>query len=345
MNLPGTDRLLPRRQALWLIAGAAGGALLHACTQPAQKPTDNTLSASMGLLTWVGLTPLYIAVEKGFFKERGLNLDIKIFSANADSNAAFAAGRLNGLAPVTSEAVLIASQGRDFRIIMVQDISLGADGILARKSIADIKNLKGKRIGVDKGSVSHFFLLQVLSEAGLSEKDVTLVAMTPEAAAAAYQTGKIEAAVTYSPFLEQANAAQKDGRVIYDSAKMPGAIADLFAFETKFLEANPKAGEAFVRGVLKGLEFLNNNRPEGLAIAAKRLNIKPEELDENLKVLKLPDLQANLDMLANPQSQLYLGKRMADMAIFLQAQKQISKVPDLTKLLEPKYLKAVQSSV
>lgn len=333
-----------RRQALWLIAGVAGGALLHACIQSSPKSTDNTLSASMGLLTWVGLTPLYIAVEKGFFKQQGLNLDIKIFSANADSNAAFAAGRLHGIAPVTSEAVLIAAQGKDFRIIMIQDISLGADGILARKSIADIKNLKGKRIGVDKGSVSHFFLLQVLSEAGLSEKDVTLVAMTPEAAAAAYQTGKIEAAVTYSPFLEQANAEQKDGRVIYDSAKMPGAIADLFAFDTKFLEANPQAGYAFVSGVLKGLDFLNKNRSEGLAIAAQRLNIKPEELDKNLKLLKLPDLPSNLDMLTNPQSQLYLGKYLQEIGKFLLSQKQISKLPDLSKLIEPKYLKAVSDS-
>lgn len=348
MNLPGKhdfegDRLpiWTRRQAIWLIVGAVGGGALHACTQPTPSPSDNTTSASMGIVTWVGLTPLHIAREKGFFKELGLNLDIKEFSSIPDSNAALVAGRLNGVAPVTSEAVLLAATGADFRVVMVEDISVGADGILARKNIKEVKDFKGKRIAVEKGSVSHFFLLQVLNEAGLSEKDVTIVSMLSDQAAVAYQSGKIDVAVTYSPFLEQANTAQKDGRVIYDSSKMPGAILDLYVFDTKFIETYPKAVEAFVRGIFKGLEFLQTNRPEGLAIAAKRLQITPAELDANLKILKLPDIQTNIDMLSNPQSPLYVGKKLIEMAQFMKAQKQIKQLPDMSKFIEPKFVKAM----
>lgn len=49
-------------------------------------------------------------------------------------------------------------------------------------------------------------------------------------------------------------------------------------------------------------------------------------------------------MLTNPQSQLFLGKQIQEIAKFLLAQKQISKLPDLSKLIEPKYLKAVSDS-
>ncbi len=343
MNRLQDCRLWTRRQAIWLIAGAAGGGALHACTNWAQSPEAGTVSASLGIVTWVGLTPLHIAGEKGFFKELGLNLDVKEFSANSDSNAAFLAGRLEGVAPVTSEAVVLAANGANFRVVLVEDISQGGDGILARNSLTGVKDFKGKRIALEKGSVSHFFLLQVLKEAGLREKDVTLVSMLPEAAAAAYQTGKVEIAVTYSPFLEGANAAQKDGRIIYDSSKMPGAITDLYVFETKFIEKHPQSVEAFVRGIFKALDFLKTNRQEAVAIAAKRLNITPADLEANLKGLKLPDLQTNLDMLGNPQSELYLGKKMKDMAEFLQGQNQIQQIPDFSQLLEPKFVRAIQS--
>lgn len=286
-----------RRQAIWLITGAVSGIGLHACTQSAKTSSTQTSStstaASIGITTWIGNTPLYIAQEKGFFKEQGLNLDAKVFNTVAEAFPAFSTGKLDGVAPVTSEAVTLAAKGIDYRIVLVMDTSVGADGILARNSVASIKDFKGKRIAVQQGGVGHFFLLQVLAEAGLSGNDITIVNTTPDAAAAAYQTGNVEIAYSYSPFLERANAAQKDGRITYDSSKMPTAIADVYIFSTKFIEANPKAVEAFVGGILKGLDFLKTNRNEGLAIAAKRLNVTPEELAAQLKGINLPAAQTN----------------------------------------------------
>lgn len=327
-----------RRQAIWLILGAAGGLTLHSCMNP--NPSTDTLSASIAIVTWVGLTPLHIAQEKGFFQELGLELQTREFSSNPDSNAALLAGHVNSAAPVIAEAVSLAAKGADFRIVLVEDLSVGADGILARNQIRDLKDFKGQRIAVEKNGVSHFFLLQVLEATGLTEKEVTLVNMTPDAAAAAYQAGQVNIAVSYSPFLEQANAAQKQGRIIYDSSKMPTAIADLYVFETQFIEEFPQLVEAFVKGIFKGIEFLETNRAEALEIAAKRLNISPEELDENLKGLKLPNLAENLEILANPDSDLYLLKSLQKMVDFLKINNQIDTVPDLSKLIEPKFIQS-----
>lgn len=331
-----------RRQAIWLITGAVSGIGLHACNQSAKTSSSQNPStskaASIGITTWIGNTPLYIAQEKGFFKELGLNLDAKVFNTVAEAFPAFSTGKLDGVAPVTSEAVTLAAKGIDYRIVLVMDTSVGADGILARNSVASIKDFKGKRIAVQQGGVGHFFLLQVLAEAGLSGDDITIVNTTPDAAAAAYQTGNVEIAYSYSPFLERAHAAQKDGRITYDSSKMPTAIADVYVFSTKFIEANPKAVEAFVGGILKGLDFLNTNPNEGLAIAAKRLNVTPEELAAQLKGINLPAAQTNTEMLSNPQSDLYLLKPMSALANFLKDQKQIQTIPELSKVLEPQFV-------
>ncbi len=336
-----------RRQALWMITGAIAGVSLHGCTQPTttssnSSPAPDSMKASLGITTWIGNTPLFIAQEKGFFKDLGLDLEIKVFDTVAQGFPPFIAGQMDGLAPVTSEAVTLASKGVDFRIVTVEDTSLGADAILARNSIGSIKDFKGKKIAVELGGIGHFFVLQVLEQEGLSEKDVRLVNTPPDAAAAAFQTGNIEIAYSYSPFSDKAIAAQKDGRVIYSSKQMPTAIADLYIFNTKFIESNPKAVAAFVEGNFKGLDFLKTNRQEGLAIMAKRLNITPEELDQQLQGIQMPDLATNIEMLGNPNSDVYLLNPMTKLAQFLKAQGKIQTIPDFAKLLDPQFVKAVK---
>lgn len=354
MNFP-TDRWT-RRQALWMLGGAIAGVGLHGCTQSAQTSstgtdaaTDTTgtppdeVSASIGITTWIGNTPLYIAQEKGFFRELGLNLDIKVFQTVAQAFPAFTAGQLDAVAPVTSEVVSLADKGVDCRIVLVEDTSLGADVILARNSIQSVADFKGKKIAVELGGVGHFFILQALATAGLTEKDVELVNTPPDAAAAAYQAGNIDIAYSYSPYSDKANAEQPDGRTIFTSKEVPTAIADFYVFRTDYIEANPQAVAAFVEGTLKGLAFLQTNRPEGLAIMAKQLGITPEDLDQQLQGIQLPDLETNLEMLNNPNSDLYMLKPMNDMAAFLKEQGQIQTSPDLSQMLDPQFVQALQA--
>jgi NitT/TauT family transport system substrate-binding protein len=333
---------------LWLLAGAASGLTLHACKSSTPLASGeeggSPTTAAVGMTTWIGDTAIFIADGKGFFQEAGLELDLKIFPTVAEAFPSFTAGQLQAVCPVTSEAVSLAAKGVDYRIVAVMDTSTGADGVLARNSIASIANFKGKQVGVQKGGVGHFFLLQILAEAGLSEDDITIVDMTPDAGAAAYQAGNIDIVYSYSPFLEQANDSQKDGRVIYDSSKMPTAIADVYAFSGEFIDANPNAVKAFVSSIFRALDFLQSSPDEALAIAAERLEITAEDLAEQLKGVGLPDLPTNVEMLSNAQSDLYLLKPMNALAEFLKAQNQIDNIPDLSQVLDPQFVKALSEA-
>jgi NitT/TauT family transport system substrate-binding protein len=343
-----------RRQALCLLSGAIGSLTLHACGQSSESGStssspstaaSNPTSASLAMVTWIGYSPIYIAKEKGFYQDFGLDLKIQVFNSGSEAIAAFSAGRTDGLSLVPSEAVTVAARGKDYRVVYVIDTSNGGDGILARKSIPDIASFKGKQIAVEKGGVSHFFLLQAMADVGLKESDVTLVNLAPDAAAAAYQAGKVDIAVSYAPFLFTANEGQKDGRIIYDSSmlKTPTAIADLIIFDTAFTQKQPGAIEAFIRGNLKGLDFLKTNPQEGLAIAAKQLGLTPAELEGQLKGVKLADLDSNVQMLSKPDSNLYVLKPMTDLVGFLKNQGQIDKDPSLSSILEPKFVLDVQA--
>lgn len=355
MNQSGSSRhSLGRRQALWLMAGAAGSISLHACNQsaktsaePSAAPSEaNRTAAAFGSAPWIGCTPLYIAQAKAFFREAGLDLDIKTFASNLESIPSFSVGQIQGCAPLpTSEAVTVAAKNIDFRVVGVMDLSAGGDAILARNSITDIKDFKGKQIAVQVGGLGHFFLLQILAEAGLSGKDVTLVNTTPDAAATAYQTGKVDIAYTYSPFLEKANQAQPDGRIIYDTSKMPTAIIDLYVVSAKLVETQPETVQAFLKGIFRGQEFLQTHADEAYAIAAKQLGIEPSEVAAQLKGVRLPDLKTNIEMLSNAQSNLYLMQPLQSMAGFLKDQKQIETIPDLSHVLDPQFVTALNTAV
>ncbi len=339
------SQLLSRRHALLLMSGAIAGLGLHACQSSVPTSTNSPAGASsvtMGITTWIGNTPIYIAQEKGYFKALGLDLTLQVFETVAKGFPVFLSGQIAGLAPVTSEVVALAAQGGDFRIVVVEDTSVGADVLLARNSVASLKDLKGRKIGTELGGIGHFFVLQILDKAGLTETDVTLVNVGPDAAAAAFQKGDLEVVYTYSPFSNQALKAQKDGRVLFSSKEMPTAIADLYIFSTQFIQSSPQAVAAFVKGHFQGLEFLKTNPKEGLAIMAKQLNITPTELEQQLKGIQIPDLATNIDMLGNPNSDLSLLKPMTDLANFLKTTGKVSTAPDMAKFLDPQFVKALK---
>jgi NitT/TauT family transport system substrate-binding protein len=347
-----------RRQTLWMMTGAAAGVALHGCqpstnttastaseteSSPDSSTATNLVTASIGTTPWIGNTPMIIAKEKGFFRELGLDLNIRMFQSVAQAFPAFTTGQLNALTLVTSEVVSLADRGVDFRVVMVQDVSAGGDVILARNSIESIEDFRGKRIAVELGGVGHFFVLQVLAEAGLTENDVELLNTSPDASTAAYQAGNVEIAYSYSPFSDKANEVQTDGRTIYSTKEMPTAIADFHGFRTDFIEANPQAVSAFVQGVAQAIEFLETDRQEGLEIGARELEITPEELDEQLAGIELPDLQMNREMLANPNSDIYMMNAFNNMAQFLQDQGQIDSIPDLSTIIDPQFVSTLAS--
>ncbi len=160
-------------------------------------------------------------------------------------------------------------------------------------------------------------------------------------AASAYQSGDIDIAYTYSPYLEKANAAQPDGRIIYDTSKKPTAIIDINIVSTEFAQDYPDAVQAFVKGIFKAQEFLKTNPSEAYAIVAEPLGIQPEEVGEQLKGVQLPDLATQVEMINDSQSELYLLNALSAMAEFLNEQEQIETVPDMSRFIDPEFLTAL----
>ncbi|TMV53763.1 transporter substrate-binding domain-containing protein, partial [Thioclava sp. BHET1] len=145
---------------------AVGVAVLMGSTGLAQAQ-----KISIALSTWVGYGPLYIAQDKGFFKDEGLDVDLVKMEDPKTRLPALIANRVNLVATTIDTVLNFYSPEHPMKYAFALDDSRGGDGIVAKDSIKSVADLKGKKVGFAEGSVSQFFLAVLLKENGLKLSD------------------------------------------------------------------------------------------------------------------------------------------------------------------------------
>ncbi|MDO6966744.1 ABC transporter substrate-binding protein [Rhizobium alvei] len=228
----------------------------------------NAGTMKLGMTTWVGYGPLFLARDLGYFKEKGLEVDLQIIEEASIYMAAVAAGELDGNASTIDEIMKYRSPDFCFKAVYALDDSHGGDGILAPAGIKDLAGIKGMEVGMNEGSVSQFWFNILLKQAGMTEADVKITNMTADDAAAAFMADRIPVAVTWEPHLTLAKQANK-GQVLIDSSKTPGLIVDVVALNCSYIEKNAADVQALVDGLYKANEFIKANPEKAYEIMAK----------------------------------------------------------------------------
>jgi NitT/TauT family transport system substrate-binding protein len=251
----------------------------------------------LGMTTWVGYGPMFLARDKGFFKENGLDVELRIIEDASIYMAAVAAGELDGNASTIDEIMKYRSPEFCFKAVLALDDSHGGDGVLVQEGVNSLKDLKGQQVGMNEGSVSQFWFNILLTKEGMTEKDLQITNMTADDAAAAFIAGQIPAAVTWEPHLSLVRA-KKQGKVLIDSSQTPGLIVDVVDLTCDYIKNNPKDVEAFTKGVYKAVEFIKTNPDEANAIMAKGVGgylEKPEDFAEAAKGVRYYDKARNIE--------------------------------------------------
>lgn len=247
----------------------------------------------IGQSSWIGFAPLYIAEEKGFFKKYGADVKIQAIESKADSKSALAAGRIQGVSTSADTQVVNAAAGIDLVQILALDTSSGGDGIIAKKEYPDIESLKGKKIALDTTGGADFFWFQyLLHQKGLNLKDFAVQSMSAGDAGAAFVAGKVDAAITWQPWLSKASNTNF-GYTLMDSKASPGVIVDTFAMKKDYIKAHPEAAQAIVNGWYDALDYIKENPEDAIAIMAKHLGEKPEDLKKEMNDVTFYDEAGN----------------------------------------------------
>ena len=297
-------------------------------------------SMIISLPTWSGYAPLYLAKDKGFFDKHGLDVELSVTQDLSTRKQAFAGKKVDALATALDVQVTVAAAGIPLKIVWAFDDSFGGDGILAKSEIQSITDLKGKQVAFLRGSTSHLLLLTALDSVGMTEKDIIAVNMTAGDAGAAFVAGRVDAAVTWEPWLSKGSEAA--GHVLTSTKEFPGVIADSLSFHADYVKKNPEAVQAFVHAMQEAMEYWHEHTEESNLLMAAGMGITSEEFVETLAGLKLMDYEDNLAFFGTESEPGPLYTTLQNSTDFYYDLKIIPEKKDIKELVEPRFLMALE---
>jgi NitT/TauT family transport system substrate-binding protein len=304
-------------------------AALSASTKPKAGTTIN-----MGIEPWIGYGPWYIAQAQGCFKANGLKVNIINFATDTDREAAFVGGRTDVSNMPTHTALLFLQKGIDAKAVLAEDESLTADAVLARAPITSIKQLKGQKVAYEQGTTSDILIHYALAANGMSEKDIQVVPVHAADAGAALIAGRVQAAVTYEPYVT--TALHQGATRIYAAAADPGLVSDVLVAHSSLTSGNPGALVALSKCWGQALDYFNSNKPAAEAIIAKGVGAKPADLATSFSGVKLYTLPDNVTQLTGP----FVDKVAPDVAKAAVAAKFLPQLVDPKPLFDAAFVKA-----
>jgi NitT/TauT family transport system substrate-binding protein len=247
-----------------LIAGAA--------------PLSAAEPLKVGYSDWPGWVAYEIAIQKGWYKEAGVDVEFVWFEY-VPSMEAFASGSLDAVGMTNGDALVTGATGKKATTILINDYSNGNDMIIAKPGINSVKDLKGKKIGVELNFVDHLLILKALEANGMTEADVTLVNVVTSDTPQALASGEVDAVGCWQPSSGQALSMVPGSKPIFTSKDVPGLIYDALYVSPESLATRKDEWAKFVSVWPKIVSFIKDpkTQPEALKIMSARVGLTPEE--------------------------------------------------------------------
>jgi len=305
-----------RLLGLALVAGPLLALPLAGCMREPVSPLR------IGTNVWIGSEPLYLARELGKLDPAAVQL-VEYPSAS-EVLRAFRNQAIDGMVISLDELFGLAVDGFQPRIVLVVDVSHGADVVVGRRGMKTMKDLKGKSVAVESSALGAFVLSRALAVNGMQAGDVTVVHLESNEQPGAFEKGQVDAAVTFDPY--RAQFLKAGGKTLFDSTQIPGEIVDLLAVRASVIEKQPSAVRALLTGWFGALDYMKSDPKD----AARRMGIRQqtsgEQFLEALGGLHIPTRDENLKMLGGSSPGLAVtGRRL--MTLMVDAKLLKSEVP------------------
>jgi len=307
----------PLVQRLRTLRRAALLAVLSVQLLGAARPA--MAEVKIGVSDWTGWVAWYVAEQKGFFKKYGADVKLVWFPNYSDSISALSSGQLDANSQTWSDTLGPLAKGIALKAILVNDNSAGNDALMVKPGVTSFAQLKGKTVALEQFSISHFVLATALAKNGMKPSDVKIVNLPAGDAAAAFLTGRVEAAVVWNPWIAKIEASGK-GKALFTSKDMPGLVPDLLVAQSKSISAKRKDFVGMVRAWMDTEAFIRSNPAEAVQIMAKVVSMPPAEYQVFLPGTKFFDAAANTAAF-DPAQPLSLVKTAPAIASFLSANK------------------------
>ncbi|KMW46696.1 sulfonate ABC transporter substrate-binding protein [Ralstonia insidiosa] len=182
-------------------------------------------------------------------------------------------------------------------------------------SVAD---LKGKRIALQKGSSSHYLLVQLLKRANLTVQDVQPIYLPPAEARAAFESGAVDAWVVWDPYYALAQKALKT-RTLGDFSEVP--TSNFYEATPEFVKAHPRAVNTILAQLRTSGLWVNQHPQETAALLAPKLGIEQPVVETWLRRVPYGVTPITPEIVASQQqiADLFLQQKLIPKAVNVQS--------------------------
>jgi NitT/TauT family transport system substrate-binding protein len=237
----------------------------------------------IGYSDWPGFTIFEVAKQKEWFKEAGLDVDLVWFDY-LPSLDAFAAGKVDAVTAVATDALVTGANGAKSKIIAILDYSDGSDMIIGKPGIESIKDLKGEKVGIEATLVEHLLLLEALKQNGMTQSDVEIVNTATNETPQTLASGKIAAIGAWYPVSSQALKQVPGSKKLFTSADAKGLIYDVLAVNPVSFAKHKDDWAKIVQIFYKCVDYIKDpaTRQDAINIMAAKVGADPKEYAENV---------------------------------------------------------------
>ena len=195
--------------------------------------------------------------------------------------------------------------------------------------VTSFAQLKGKSVALEQYSISHFVLATALAKNGMKPADVKIDNLPAGDAAAAFLTGRVDAAVVWNPWISKIESSGK-GRALFTSKDMPGLVPDLLVAQEKAIASKRKDLVGMIRAWFDTEKFIREQPEEAAKIMSKVVGMTPAEYKVFMPGTRFYDSAANQSAFDGKQAQS-LAATAPTIAAFLTEHKLIDGKPDAAR--------------
>lgn len=257
------------------------------CFHPKEEPLKIATNS------WIGYEPLFLARALGYMDD--FQFSVSEMPSSSDIILAFRNKMIDCATLTLDESYLLLQDSIKIKILFIIDISAGADAILAKPYIKSLRDLKGKKVGVENSATGAYVLSRALESVNLDHSDIQLIPRIEAGHEKAYKNGEIDAIVTYEP--TKSKLLNAGATVLFDSRQIPDEILDVFIVREDLIKTKPHELEKLKNIWYASLHYMKENPDKVYLLSSKRLGMTHEQFNTSFREIKFPSREESENIL------------------------------------------------
>ncbi|MFT4303518.1 MAG: ABC transporter substrate-binding protein [Candidatus Woesearchaeota archaeon] len=275
--------------------------------------SDDSTSINIGYRKHVAYMPLFVAQDKGFFEEQGLEINTIVFDSTNQMIAAVVSGNIDASITGANLQTVFSVEEKSPNLMMIfqtldmnEETGISCVMVKSDSEITSLQELKGKKSAAPPGTFSPIWINAALNTVGLSKEDISIQGLSPGLQLSALESDQVDVLFTLEPACSF-GVNSGVGKIIYQEpirhlgSSLTGSVISL-----DFMVKNPESANKLVYATDKAIDFIRENPEEAMLIMAKHTGYSVESIEGMIMPVYSKSNELNVKSIQDLADRLYV---------------------------------------